>query len=78
MSNKGVTFEDNMRKLEDMVAQLERSELPLEQALGAFEQGMQLVKVCQKQLDELSLRVEKVVAAHADGSVETEPFSLES
>lgn len=75
------TFEENLRQLEDMVAKLENNEMPLEDALKAYEDGMKLVKTCQKQIGDLSLKVDKIVAAHTGDEgemvVETEDFKLE-
>ncbi|PIZ29867.1 MAG: exodeoxyribonuclease VII small subunit [Alphaproteobacteria bacterium CG_4_10_14_0_8_um_filter_53_9] len=80
-----MTFENSMKKLEDIVGKIEKSELPLEESLKAFEEGMALVKVCEKQLQELSLRVEKVLVragaeAETDekGRVQTDLFNVDN
>lgn len=54
-------FEQAMEKLEGIVSQLERGELPLSKALESFESGATLVKVCQKRLDDAQMRIEKIM-----------------
>ena len=56
--------------LEGVVAELESGELPLEQALGRFEEGVKLARKGSKLLDEVEERVE-VLLADRD---ETEPM----
>ena len=47
-----VTFEEPLKKLETIVAQLERGDLQLEESMKLFEEGMRLSAECKKQLDE--------------------------
>ena len=42
-------FEDCLSRLEQIVGELERGDVPLEQALKLFEEGMQLSGVCRKE-----------------------------
>lgn len=60
-------FEDNLRKLEALVAKMESGELNLDEMLKAFEEGRALVKTCQGDLESIRLKIEKVTK---DGSVE--------
>lgn len=71
MTDKQPKFEQSMQQLETIVNSLERGELPLDEAMQAFEQGNKLVKQCQTQLEQAELKVEKIIAA----SGETEPFN---
>ena len=67
-----VEFEKAITRLEEIVAQMEQGNLPLEKALQLFEEGTGLVKTCAKQLDEAELKVVKLMKG-ADGEpVETE------
>jgi exodeoxyribonuclease VII small subunit len=66
---KELTFEQHMRELEQLVGKLEQGELPLDDALKAFEQGMKLVTVCKAQLAQAELKVEQVVNAQGDTEV---------
>jgi exodeoxyribonuclease VII small subunit len=54
------TFEDSYRELMELVAQLERGDLPLEQALELHSRGQQLVTLCSKQLEQAELKVRKL------------------
>ena len=47
-----MTFEDGMAKLEKLVRELERGELPLEASFEAYEEGTRLAKELKKILDE--------------------------
>ncbi len=52
-----LTFEDNIRKLEDIVKQLERGDKPLDDMIKLFEQGVAISKECKKTLDEAQQKV---------------------
>ena len=52
-------FEASLKKLDDLVSQLERGDLPLDKAMTAFEEGNKLVKECQKQLNAAEMKIEK-------------------
>lgn len=57
----GKKFEAALEELESVVEQLENGELPLEESLAAFEQGVGLVKYCNQKLTEAEQRVELLV-----------------
>jgi exodeoxyribonuclease VII small subunit len=66
-------FEQSLRTLEEMVARLERGDLPLNDALALFEQGVQMTRQCHGQLSAAQQRVEILLK---DGASERiEPFS---
>lgn len=75
-SGKTESFEKNLERLDAIVAQLENADLPLENALQLYEEGMQLSKVCGQQLEEAEGRVE-VLRKGAGGKLEPGPFSGE-
>ncbi len=52
------SFEASLEELERIVKELEKGELPLEQSLALFENGMRLSAECKRQLDEAETRVE--------------------
>lgn len=60
-------FEDNLKKLETLVAQMESGEMKLDEMIKAFEDGRKLVAECQQDLESIRQRIEKVTAA---GTVE--------
>ncbi len=60
MSKKS-TFEDDMARLEAIVAKLERNELGLDESLKAFEEGMKLAESLAKALEKAEARVQQLV-----------------
>ena len=55
-------FDDLLKRLEGLVARLEKGELPLEEALAAFEEGVGLVRRGQTRLDAMERRVDVILA----------------
>lgn len=70
---KEMTFEQALKGLEDAVARLEKGQIPLDEALDAFEAGVQSANVCRKKLQAVEARIEKLTK-NSDGSLTTEPF----
>lgn len=66
-------FEAALKELEQIVEQLEAGDLPLEQSLELFEQGVRLSRDCQKRLDEAERRVEILLKDEA-GRYTPSPF----
>jgi len=73
MAKKQDKFEDNLKKLESIVENLEIGNLDLDESLKAFEQGIKLVKVCQKKLEGAERTVEKLIKDDK-GDVKTSNF----
>jgi len=67
-----VKFEECLERLEKIVQELEKGEVPLEKSLTLFEEGMQLSTTCRKQLDEAEGKVE--ILLKQNGKPQTEPF----
>lgn len=59
-----VNFEDALKELEQIVAQMESGELALEQSLGAFKRGTALIQQCQQALADVEQQVNILNAAH--------------
>ena len=53
-------FEDNLKRLESLVTKMESGALNLDDMIKAFEEGRALVATCQKDLDSIRQRIEKV------------------
>lgn len=68
----GLRFEDGMGQLEQVVGQLESGELPLDEALRAFEAGIGLVRALNDLLTAAEQRVEILTRA-PDGSLQSRP-----
>ena len=54
-------FEDAMARLETIVADLEKGDLPLDESIRIFEEGIRLSKTCLKMLGEAERKVELLV-----------------
>ncbi|WP_108790906.1 exodeoxyribonuclease VII small subunit [Erythrobacter sp. Alg231-14] len=61
-----MTFEQALVALEDIVQQLERGDVPLDQSITLYERGEKLRAACQNRLDTAQARIEKIVAG-SDG-----------
>ncbi|HEX5413811.1 MAG TPA: exodeoxyribonuclease VII small subunit [Terriglobia bacterium] len=70
------TFEKNIERLEAIVRKLDDANLPLEEALQIYEEGMKLSEVCQKQLQEAECRIQ-VLMKKVGGKIVAEPFEQE-
>ncbi len=68
-------IETAFARLEEIVRQLEEGDMPLEQALALYEEGMGLARHCQDLLDQAELRVRQLL--EEAGEVREEPFSPE-
>ena len=58
---KEIKFEKAMERLEEIVQTLEKGDMPLEESLKVFEEGVSLSKTCMTKLDEAEKRVEILV-----------------
>lgn len=54
-------FEDALRKLEEIVDELEKGELPLEETIKKFEEGIKLCKLCKEKLEKAEMKIEKLM-----------------
>lgn len=59
-NSEQINFEAALEKLEQIVVKLESGDLDLEEALGLFEEGQQLASLCDRTLEQASLRVEQL------------------
>jgi exodeoxyribonuclease VII small subunit len=64
------SFEESLARLEAIVRELSRGEIPLDRSLQAFEEGSALVKACLEKLAAAEESVQKLLA-RADGTFET-------
>lgn len=55
-----LTFEQAMGELESIVKKLEDGRLSIEESIQAYERGTMLKKICEKKLQDIKLRVEKI------------------
>jgi exodeoxyribonuclease VII small subunit len=69
-------FEAAMARLEEIVQELEKGDVPLEQSLKLFEEGIKLSRICNKRLEEAERKVE-ILLKDKNGNVTAEPFEEE-
>ena len=67
-------FEQALARLETIVTELERGELPLDESLKIFEEGIKLSKTCLKVLDDAERKVE-ILVRDKDGKKRIQAFS---
>ena len=67
------TFEESLKQLEKIVEQLERGDLPLEESIRLFENGVKLSSACKQELDAAEAKVQ-ILIKERDGSMRSEPF----
>lgn len=65
-------FEDCLQRLETIVQELEKGDVPLEKSLTLFEEGMQLSATCRKELEDAEGKVE--ILLKQNGKLRAEPF----
>ena len=70
-------FEEALKKLEEIVGQLESGDVSLEASLAKYEEGVRLVRLCQKKLEVAKKKIEILVKTK-DGKIKIEPFEEES
>ena len=70
--NKPVDFEKALAELETLVERLERGDVPLDEALRAFERGVALTRHCQSCLQTAQQKVE--ILLKRSGQPEVQPF----
>lgn len=76
MNNNSMPFEQSMARLEQIVRVMERGDVSLEDSLKLFQEGTELVRSCEKLLNEAELQVNKIMTA-PDGSPVEEEFDAE-
>ena len=76
MDKTPMSFEASMARLEQIVRIMERGDVPLDESLKLFQEGTELVRNCEKLLDEAQLQVTKIMTS-PDGSPVEEQFDAE-
>ena len=70
MNEENKTFEQNLRRLEEIVRAMERGDVALEESLRLFQEGTELVRSCGKLLDDAEQQVKLVLSGPAGEPVE--------
>ncbi|GAF13675.1 exodeoxyribonuclease VII small subunit [Bacillus sp. JCM 19046] len=64
---ENLPFEEAMNKLEDLVSKLEEGDVPLEQAISMFQEGMTLSKNCHDKLTKVEAQLDQIM--NDDGEI---------
>lgn len=68
------SFEQSLKQLEGIVAQMERGDVSLEDSVKLFEEGTKLAEQCKQQLAEAEGKVE-ILIKQRNGAMKREPFA---
>jgi exodeoxyribonuclease VII small subunit len=77
-AGEGPSFEVAIKRLGEIVQALERGDLPLEDSLRLFEEGVALSRASQQKLDAAEKRVEQLLGVDAQGNARTSRFEFEA
>ncbi|MFN2391957.1 MAG: exodeoxyribonuclease VII small subunit [Pyrinomonadaceae bacterium] len=76
MNGKNQTFETSLKELEKIVRRLENGDLPLEESLKLFEDGVRLSRECQERLNQAERRIE-ILLKDENGNPALQPIDKE-
>ena len=71
--NKKKSFENAVQRLEEIVAELENSEIKLDDMLRLYEEGSELIKLCLSKLDDVEKRI-SVLSANGENTIKEDPL----
>lgn len=74
MAERELKFEEAMARLDEIVEGLESEGTSLEESIRLYEEGMKLVKVCEKKLAAAEAKLEKVLPQSSAGNPEIGPL----
>lgn len=69
------SFEEQIEKLEEIVTELEKGELNLDDSVAKFEEGIKISKDCNKMLEEAEKKI--TILINEDGKINEENFETE-
>jgi exodeoxyribonuclease VII small subunit len=69
-----LSFEDALKRLEAIVQQLERGDVPLDRSIDLYAEGDKLRAQCQKRLEDAQARIDQIVASTSGEATATKPF----
>ncbi len=73
MSPKTISFEENLKKLKEIIEDLESGNLPLKESLDKFQYGVDTIKQCYEELETAELKIETIIKK--DGKIITESMN---
>ena len=69
-----LSVEQAMERLESLVGEMESAQLPLDQLIARYEEGVKLVRLCQEKLDAAQQKIQ-IITRNAAGPAGLEDFS---
>lgn len=72
MTDAAPSFEESLKRLEQITEQIERGEIGLEESITQYEAGMKLVARCREILQRAELRVQQLTVASSAGAAPAE------
>ena len=73
MEEKTTSFEENMKKLEEIATELEKGDLDLDTSVSRFEEGMKISKECSEMLEKAEKKITMLIKGE-DGELAEEKF----
>ncbi len=73
MAKAGKSFEESVGRLEEIVRMLENGTASLDESLKLYEEGISLVRACNKQLDSAEKKI-RILTQTPDGDIEEKDF----
>ena len=70
-----MSFEDAMKNLEEIVAELEKGDLSLDQSVEKFKKGMEMSNYCNEMLDSAEKSIQ-VILKDQNGNTTEAPFEV--
>lgn len=74
MKDQQMKLEEAMRRLEEVISELNREDVELEVAMKLYEEGVHLIAQCQKKLEDAE-RTIRILTVNHDGEIVEEPFA---
>ncbi len=71
------SFEESLKQLEAIIAKLEKGDLPLEESVRLFEEGVRLSNACKVEIETAEGKVQ-ILLKQKDGSLQAAPFAEKS
>ncbi len=76
MNKKKVSFEDALKRLEEIVDSLEKGNVSLEDAITLFEEGIKTATICKEKLQDAEKKIKKLVK-NSDGTFSLADFQFD-
>lgn len=74
---ENMQFEEALKKLEEIVNEMESGELTLEQMIARYEEGAKLARICQERLSEAELKIQQL-DKKLSGEFQLKPIKINS